>query len=626
MPKATTIYDTLSYTEPITSSNPMVDVKKSLAQLDAPLKEIDDYDPLQINTLNVDRGVAGEYSNEQNNNISGLASSGDIWGAASKAKGLAKKSAREQKDIHHKAGAAAYNLTTQKADEARELKRNDVSGNVLNYNNLKSQRLYAREGGIGTYDESGRSTNLGGFNRYNSIISTPTVDTSALIKKYEEGWKASGSTETTFGGQGTKYIDKTTNKIRYVKGKDVHSYVANGLLSDDQWVKSNSESIEADMYEKLAPSMGNDGAIDYLTSPEAQAQIQQQVSDRANRQARGSSDKIGFYTNDELASRTNDSSWGRSVKSTKPKTNSTLLTEAEVTGNTKLSSASNIKKTIQNNTTATQDEIYSLLYSALGGELNTDGTKILNKEVEEKVNDYLINSGLVISKEDFDKKVEDIEKRGNDSKKAKEIATNIVLDEFNGTDPNVGNKFLADNGFKDLLKSAGLLGELSSLSTLASQQQEALLLEKSVNDYVINKDPKNSETLKTINKIGKKLSSELNLTVNAENLFGEDGFEKELASMIQQKGEQLNLSKEEIESVKSDMASGFGEGLGSKDKLTSLVSTIIPSERQDKIDELYGFANKVQVRFAGTMGQNHQHFKDIKKFNSQKTEELKKEQ
>ena len=135
MPKATNIYDTLSYTEPITSSNPMVDVKKSLAQLDAPLKEIDDYDPLQINTLNVDRGVAGEYSNEQNNNISGLASSGDIWGAASKAKGLAKKSAREQKDINHKAGAAASNLTTQKADELRELKRTDVSGNVLNYNN-----------------------------------------------------------------------------------------------------------------------------------------------------------------------------------------------------------------------------------------------------------------------------------------------------------------------------------------------------------------------------------------------------------------------------------------------------------------------------------------------------------
>lgn len=293
MAKQRSLFGELSYNKPISTFMGSVDLMRPLSQLDKPLADIDAYDPLSINTLNVDKQHATDFRSSQENAIQSV-SDGDIYNAARDIKRAARHYNQLSKDRHHSSGASQENLLRyteyQKAEDSRKDNRPDVS----RFKQQQSLHRYEREGGIGEVDEGGRSLDPKGFSRFQGEQSAPMSNNVTTIKQLEEGFKADKeSWAKDISDDKFIMIQKGTHE--FVKAGDVAGYVKYGLLNDKDWSEDYKQVEELNLFNDLYNrGISREEAFDYIDSEKGQEEVQERLNIRATGLAEESGIKKGY--------------------------------------------------------------------------------------------------------------------------------------------------------------------------------------------------------------------------------------------------------------------------------------------------------------------------------------------
>jgi len=288
-----TLFGTREYATPVDTYAGSVNLKSSLAQLDAPLKIIDDYNPLGLNAHNVDRQVADEYSASQEMAINELAQ-GDIYGAARKAQQAAKGAARRKADRNNVAGRVEENLKLSQDYQAKEtakVAQGKVDAGTSDFLRKKSDYTYGVQGGVGKYGEDGRALDPKGFNSYTAIESAEAVDLPSLLKSGQEGFEKQKQAWANDKSDG-KYLSIEKGANEFVQKSNVKGYMKDYLTNNTAFMAATIQEIEAKLYQDLISSgKTSDEAMEITTSPEGQATVQDRLNQKVETLAEQSAEK-----------------------------------------------------------------------------------------------------------------------------------------------------------------------------------------------------------------------------------------------------------------------------------------------------------------------------------------------
>jgi hypothetical protein len=272
-----------------------VELEKPLANMDAPLAEIDAYTGMDIPAKLVDKDKRDAFVARQQEFLSN-SQNGNIYGQASSIKRFANETALDMKNPLSETGRTVLNYdATVKLDE-EETKRTQT-GKIDSSDQFIGKELreaqYELEGGAGTVDEYGIFIP----NEYKPTnIAPDKIDTEKIKKSYGEGFKdqvledGKGGYRIRASSNPTKdgYIRDYFEKWSGVTGDRVGSYVAASLMYDDKWrPRVEWEGKKSFVGEKAKELGGIKEASKYaIQNPEEMAEyVNTYMENEANEQA-----------------------------------------------------------------------------------------------------------------------------------------------------------------------------------------------------------------------------------------------------------------------------------------------------------------------------------------------------
>jgi hypothetical protein len=298
-----TLFGALNYAEPISQYVGNVNVSGALAQLDEPLSDVDAFEAQGIQSYNVDKGAGEFFEQSQQADVDRAAGSGDIYGAAREVKRSSKRAAKDVQNPHHAAGAAQLAYNTGEAFLDNETKRKDkVDQRTSHYQYEKGLNRYAKSGGIGEFDEKGRSTSVQGFGRIGEhmVPAATTVSTAKLRDKLEKNFKSDKVEIAKAGASPDGYLRESKESDEFVRAGKVSKYVENGLLEDSGWTQYNYQQLEQQYFDTLVKGgYTKTEAWDEIESDAGQVQLKEKLKEKAKNLATRSGDKVSFNKHSE---------------------------------------------------------------------------------------------------------------------------------------------------------------------------------------------------------------------------------------------------------------------------------------------------------------------------------------